>query len=186
MKIIDIMAQSAELLGLDSAKSIMASASEENESTTLENEQVARLFNLIKFSLQELCTNYIPILESVEITTTDKKYALGSLTNYIRVHNVYLDGSPIKYKIINRYLTMEKDGTYTVEYYTYPTVNSLFDEIDFLSCFSPDSLVLSLCSYYSLAVGLFDEFNDFHERYLNVAENLKNIRVFNLPLRRWE
>ncbi len=186
MKIIDIMMQSAELLGLKNAYEIMKTSNEENESSALENEEIARLYNLIKFSLQELCTNYVPMVQQTEVTTIDKKFLITSLTNFIRVHNVFLNGSAVKYKIINRYLTMENDGTYLVEYYTYPSIESMFEDIDFLSNFSPDALIFSLCAYYCLAVGLFDEFNEFHDRYIDVAENLKNIRIFNLPQRRWE
>ncbi len=185
MKIIEVLKLSAELLGLNSERDILVSTTEENESTALENEKISKLFNLVKFSLQELCTNYIPVIEKTEITTTDKKFALGNLENYIRIFKVFDGEEAVKFKIINRNLTMEEDGTYMVEYYTYPTINSLFDEIDFLSNFSPDAVVFSLCAYYCLAVGLFDDFNEFHEKYLTVAENLKNIRIFSLPQRRW-
>ena len=59
MKIIDIINQSADFLDLREVKSILATATEENETQVLEHEQVASLFSLIKFSIQELCTNYV-------------------------------------------------------------------------------------------------------------------------------
>ena len=59
-------------------------------------------------------------------------------------------------------------------------------QLDFLNNLSPDVLVLSLCAYYALAHGMFDEFEDLHDRYVEKAESLKELRVFDLPARRWE
>ena len=34
--------------------------------------------------------------------------------------------------------------------------------------------------------GMFDEFNTFHEKYISRAESLKDVKIFELPNRRWE
>ena len=69
---------------------------------------------------------------------------------------------------------------------TYPEINSMFDEIDFLSNFSPDVIVFGLCSYYCLSSGMFEDFESFYDRYISKAESLKNLKIFELPARRWE
>ena len=92
----------------------------------------------------------------------------------------------VKFKIINRNIIFEYDGEYEVVYETYPTITSLFQEIDFLQEFSPDVFVFGLCSYYSLANGMFSEFEDFHEQYITKAESLRNLKNVQMPIRRWE
>ena len=99
---------------------------------------------------------------------------------------MYLNGEPVRHKILNRHIVFEQDGTYEVEYFTYPEIKSLFDDIDFLSDFSPETLIYGLCAYYSLSHGLFDEFNSFYERYKEKAESVKGLKMFTLPQRRWQ
>ncbi|MBQ8615151.1 MAG: hypothetical protein IJ415_01120 [Clostridia bacterium] len=187
MKIIDIMKDSAMLLGLDDDCEMMETMTEDNYVEIMaENKSVASLFNLIKYSIRELCTNYVPVATSVIIKTIDKKYPLSSLINFIRVQNVYQNSQLVKFKVVNRNLIFEEDGEYVINYLTYPEIFTVFDEIDFLENFSPDVIVLGLCSYYSLAHGMFEEFEDLHERYVAKAESLKNLKIFALPCRRWE
>ena len=186
MKIIDIIKNSAELLGLINEYQILTNTTSESENTALENAEIKKLFNLIKFSIQELCTHYVPVCTSLTIAITNKKYPLSSLNNFIRVNNVFKNGQPIKFKIINRNLEFNEDGEYTVNYMTYTEINSMFDDIDFLSNFSPDVMVFGLCSYYCLSSGMFDDFDSFYDKYISKAESLKNLKIFELPARRWE
>lgn len=186
MQIIDILNESTMLLGLSDEQQILSYTTPESESASLENKNIASLFNLIKFSIRELCTNYIPVTISENVVITNKSYPLSSFNNFIRIQNVYKNEQLIKFKIINRNLILEEDGEYTVNYATYPTINSLFDDIDFLQDFSPDAIVFGLCAYFSLAHGMFDEFNTFHEKYISRAESLKDVKIFELPNRRWE
>ena len=186
MKIIEIMAQSAMLLGLGEDHMLLETATIEQENELLQNKNVESLFNLSKYALQELCTNYIPVVVSVNLLSKDCKIELKNLTNFIRVNNVTKENEIVKYKIINRNIVFEQDGEYCVEYLTYPNINSMFEEIDFLSNFSEDVVVCGLCAYFSLAHGMFDEFKEFHEQYVEKAENLKELKSFNMPQRRWE
>ena len=128
----------------------------------------------------------MPVAISVKIKTNEKKYPISSLNNFIRVQNVYHDAKLSKFKIINRSIIFEEDGEYEINYSTYPDVESVFDEIDFLQNFSPDVIVLGLCSYYSLAHGMFEEFESLHEKYIDKAESLKDLKIFEIPCRRWE
>lgn len=186
MKIIDILKDSAQLLGLVGEVSILQDTTEENESQTLQdNHYIESLFNLCKFSIRELCTNYVPVAMSVEITSNEQKFPVSQLENFIRVHNIYQNEEMVKYKIINRNILFEKDGDYVVNYATYPSICSMFDEVDFLQNLSPDVMVFGLCAYFSLAHGMFNEFKDFHEKYISKAESLKDLRIFEMPNRRW-
>ena len=157
MKIIDVLIESAELLGLHYDIPQLNEITLENENDVLtNNENIASLFNLIKFSIRELCTNYVPVFSSITITTTDKTFPISELKNFIRIQNVYKNDELVKFKVLNRNLTLEEDGEYVITYATYPDIKTVFDEIDFLQDFSPDSIVFGLCSYYSLAHGMFE------------------------------
>lgn len=186
MKIIDILIDSAFLLGLTDEADVLQSATAETESEIInQNKNVASLLNLVKYSIRELCTNYIPVVRTVSIETKDKKFAVSELENFIRIQNIQQEGQMVKFKIINRNVIFEEDGVYDVKYETYPNINQMFEEIDFLENFSPDAIVLGLCAYYSLAKGMFDEFQSFHEKYVSKAESLKSLHNFKLPSRRW-
>ena len=68
MKIVDILIDSATILGLTEETKILETATSENENQIIqENPKIASLFNLIKFSIRELCTNYIPLLKKQTI-----------------------------------------------------------------------------------------------------------------------
>lgn len=186
MRVIDIIRQSAELLGLEDLVTIIDSDNEELLAGTLENSDLNKLFSLSKFAMQELCTNYCPILRMKEFTTTDKKYPTRELDNYIRLVNVKKNNEVCNYKIYNREITLEEDGTYIAEYLSYYVPDNMFDEIDFLNRFSPDVMVFAVCSYYAVAHGMFDEFKDFHERYVDRASSLKELSAGIMPMRNWE
>ena len=186
MKVIDILKNATILLGLDNEKSILDSTTEDAQTSANENENIKKLFNLFKFSIQEFCSNYTPISNTTTISSNGKKIAMSSILNCLQVQNVLQNGINVEYKIINRNIVLDDDGEFEIKYLTYPTLNSLFDEIDFLKDLSPDVLTFGLCAYYSLAVGMFDEFNRFHEEYIKKAEGVKSLKIFDMPLRRWE
>jgi hypothetical protein len=187
MKIINILIDSANLLGLTDEMQVLQDLNDQDVDVILQNnEKIRSLFNLVQFSIKELCTNYIPMATNVHIRTENKQYALNKLENYIRIQNIFKDNVATRFKIVNRNLVFEHDGEYVVSYSSYPTITSLFDEIDYLENFSPDAMVFGLCAYYALAHGMFDEFEIFHERYIMKAESLKDIKNFELPCRRWE
>jgi len=186
MKIIDIMRLSAEMIGFGEINKILQTTTEENETEVLQNEEISKMLSLFELSVQELCTNYVSVYVEEEIEVVGNKFPLNQLTNFVRVVSVSYEGKTVKHKIINRNIIMEEDGKYTIKYCTYPTINSLFDEINFLSDFSPEVLVLGLCAYLAISLGMFKEFDVFHQQYIEKAESLKSLNIFELPLRRWE
>mgnify|MGYP003308281778 CR=1 FL=1 len=186
MKIIDVMKSSLDILGLIAERAVLESATQETESTVLSNEEIAKLFNLTKFSVQEFCSNYSPVIMEQSISVSSGVYAISSLTNCIRVNNVFKDGEPVAFKIINRNICVEQDGTYEVKYSSFPDITSMFNDVDFLANFSPDVLVFGLCAYFCLSKGMFDQFNQFHDEYIDRAESIKGVKVFEMPERRWE
>jgi len=186
MRVIDIIRQSAELLGLVDLVKIIDEENEELLAGTLENSDLNKLFSLTKFAMQELCTNYCPILTKCEFATIDKKFALRELPNYIRLVGVKKDNVDCNYKIFNREITLDEDGRYVAEYMSYLVADNMFDELDFLSRFSPDVLVFAICAYYSVAHGMFDQFEEYHSRYIDRAESLRELRSGMMPMRKWE
>lgn len=186
MKVIDVIRQSAELLGIDSLVELIDQNDAEIMAGVSDNEDLKKLFSLTKFAMQELCTNYCPILREINFSTTEGKYAISNLPNYIRLVGVKKNGVSVEYKIYNRDITLAEDGIYTAEYMSYATVEGLTDSLDFLARFSPDVLVLAVCSYYAVAHGMFEQFEDFHDRYVERAESLRELRSGTMPMRKWE
>ena len=187
MKIIDLMKESALLLGLTQDRVAMETITEENEVQILaENPKVFSLFNLIKFSIREFCSNYVPLAVREKVNVEENQYPMSKLKNLIRIKNVYLNDQVVKFKVVNRNIILEENGEYEIVYSAYPEIETVFDEIDFLESFSPDVIVFGLCAYYSLAHGMFEEFEQMHEKYIEKAESLKDLKIFNLPSRSWE
>lgn len=186
MKIIDVIKNSAELLDLKETIDALNMATEENEAEILSLSEVQRLISLSSLAIQELCSNYISVCAEQEIETENNKFPLKNLNNYVRISGVSENGNNVKFKIVNRNIVVETDGKYIVKYNTYPQVSSLFEEIDFLSEFSPDVLVMGICSYFAVSHGMFKEFELYHEQYLNKAQAIKELKLFELPSRRWE
>ncbi len=186
MQIIDILSDSAQVLGLISERDLLKSATIENQATVLEDSNIKELFHLVKFSIQELCSNYVPIADMQEIVVDNLTFELKNLTNFIKLKKISKGEEKAEYKILNRTIHFKENGIYQVYYETYPSITSLFDEVDFLSHLSPDVIVFGLCSYYCLSKGLFEDFKLFHEKYIGRAESLKDLKTFFLPTRRWE
>lgn len=186
MKIINIIQSACEFLGLSAELSILEEINEENQAEALESASIKKLFNLTKFSLQELCTSYVPVSKMQEIEVENLNFPLNNLTNFIRVQNVYENENAVAFKIINRCLVLERDGVYTIKYSTYPEITSLFDDVEFLAQLGMDVVVFGLCAYYCLNKGMFEDFERYHNSYIEKAGSLKDLRCFILPQRRWE
>lgn len=185
MKIIDILKSSAVLLGLAETSDLLNDPNTTDE-IKLQNEQVKQLFDLAGFSIRELCTNYASVLQTQEIETISKKYPVNKLENYIRVRQITNDGQPVKFKVLNRSIVVEQDGNYLVEYESYPTLLGLDDDVSFLQQLSMDVAVYGLCSYFCVAKGMFEDFEFFHDEYIQKADALKDMKSFTMPQRRWE
>lgn len=185
MKILDIMKNSAHLLGLTYELSTLETVRPDCEDEVFQDRDLNRMLALTRFAIQELCTNYIPICCEAKFTTNNKEIGLANITNCLKVLRVANKNGEVKFKIINRKIILENDGEYIVKYTTYPEIKSVYDDLEFLSSLSPDIAVLALCSYYSLSVGMFDTFKSFYEQYTEVAESLKQLKMFDLPTRRW-
>ena len=186
MKIIDILKHSAELLNLDDEASLMESATQEKDAELLKNVEIKKLFNLLKFSVQELCSNYLPVVTEQEFETENKSYLVANFPNFIRMQAVFKKDKTIKFKQVNRKLVFNEDGTFLAKYFTYPEINSMFDDLSFITCLNPDVLVFGLVSYYCLSKGMFDEFKLYNNTYMEKAESIKALKTIELPQRRWQ
>ncbi len=203
MKVIDVLSEACALLCLNDEQSILekaitnqatSSGTGETEITTpvfseeslMENEYIKKLFFLLKFSLREFCTNYFELISKNEITSEAGKINIANLPNFIKLQEVTQNGKMIKVKIVGNEIILPADGKYCLSYYTYPQISSVFDDISNFGIFNHDVVVYGLCAYFCLAFGRFDEFNNFHQQYVERAEELKTLKSFHLPLRRWE
>lgn len=185
MKVKDIIKNSALMLGLTNSVEIIEDE-QKTELEKLKDETVGTLFRLCQFSVRELCTHYLPILKQVEITTSNKQYPLSSLDNFIKIKSIKLNEAVVDYKIVNRYITFEEDGSFIVEFYSYPTISSMDDTINFMDDYGLDVAVFGLCAYFCLTKGMFEDFDQFHEEYVERAKAIKELKNVNTPQRRWE
>lgn len=185
MKVIDILTNGATMLGLVETAITMQN-SQKTDAEKLADADVGELFRLFNLSIQELCTSYMPILCSSKIETNNKTYPVASLNNCIRVNMVKCNDKEVKFKIINRVINFETDGTYDVEFSSYPTFSSLNDDVSFLQQYGVDVAVFGLCAYYCLTKGMFEDFERFHNAYLEKGNALKDMKIFVMPQRRWE
>ncbi len=186
MKILDVIRQSADLLGLDTERDLLSEAEESDETSLLENAKIAQLFNLLKFSIQELCANHLFYYVYQDFTTSNKKFSLSTLTNYLKTDAVYRGENKVKFRIFNRHLLLNEDGNYTIKYSSYPSINSIFDDVDFVTSISIDVMVYGLCAYYCLANGMFEDFDSYYDKYISKANALKEMKIFDLPTRSWQ
>lgn len=185
MKVIDVLTNGAIMLGLDQAAKLLQNQ-QKTDAEKLADADVDELFKLFNLSIQELCTSYMPILSSSVIETSNKTYPVSSLSNCIRVNMVKQNDEEVKFKIINRVINFENDGTYVVEYSSFPTFSNLTDDVGFLQQYGADIAVFGLCAYYCLSKGLFDDFKNYHDSYLEKGSALKDMKTFVMPQRRWK
>ena len=90
MQIINILSDGAQLLGLEEEKNILESTTEENQAVALENSNIKELFHLVKFSIQELCSNYVPVLNMQEIVVENLTFELKNLKSSKLLAVMYL------------------------------------------------------------------------------------------------
>lgn len=186
MKVINILQETAEILNLEQVKEVFKSEGLENEEVLLENSEILSLFNLLKLSIRELCTNYAPAVKTEIINVENNEFKLTDLVNYIRLRTVKKDSEVVPYKIVNRAIQFSENGKYEISYYTYPEINSLNEKVDFLQNLNSDVIVFGLSAYYCLSKGMFEDFHKLHEMYIERAECLKDMKVFTMPQRSWE
>lgn len=185
MKVKEILTDACILLGLD-AESEKLKDTNLTEQEKLADAQIKKLYNLLQLSLRELCANYLPILKSINKSTANKEISMTDVDNVIRINNVKLNDAPVKYKFVEGKIILSLDGEFEIIYSSYPKINSIEDELNFLPNFNPDVIVLGLCSYYCIANGLFEEFTKYNDRYLKKAQGLREIKMFTLPKRSWQ
>jgi superoxide reductase len=113
MKIVEIMSQSALFLGLQEEHFKLDIATPEEETTLLENKQIRSLFNLTRYAFQELCTNYIPVVEKISVKTNDKKIEVKDLLATVSVGSVT---HPMQEDHYIKWIIVETNLGYQVKY----------------------------------------------------------------------
>lgn len=185
MTVLKVIAAACTFLDLGAEREILEDSSK-TESEKLENEEIKKLYNLMQFALRELCSNYITVVTSVDLASSNCAIDLSNLNNFIKVNGISCNDDEIDFKIRNNKIILPFDDTFTIEYLTYPTITSLENDLDDVGIFDWGVVMLGLSAYYCLACGRFDEFNDFHAKYVLRAESIRTMKSFNLPMRRWE
>lgn len=186
MTLRDVLVMSANLLNLTDERDILQTITEDNYTEIMSaNKPIQKLYNLALTSLREICFNYLPVITEEECTTVDKKIETSSLDDFVKLIKVKQDNKLVPYKFKRGIITVKADGDYSVQYVQNPKVNSIIDSLDIFEDLSPDILVLGICAYYAVSMGMYDEFEYFHDEYLKRAEAIKKLGVYQMPSRRW-
>lgn len=186
----EVIKRSAALLNI---KEILEDRSlddltESNNSTILSNNfTLNRMFEILKIMLNDLANDYIPIVKEVELNSENKKISLSNLENLNKIMQVKYNGAGVKYSISNDCINFDFDGTFKIKYSVSPNIDNLTDSVNvFGGRISEDLLIYGLTSFYCLVVGLFDEFNIYNQIYNDKLSAINNLKIIEMPCRRWE
>lgn len=159
-----------------------------NQEDCLDNNFVlSRLFEILKILLNDIASEYAPIVKEETFISDNKIIDLSKIENFMKVCAVSIDKVPIKHKIANKSIVTNFDGVFTVKYMVYPKIENLLDEVQvFDRGVGEDLLVYGMLSLYCLAIGLTDEFEIYNNVYLEKLSAIKNLKVIDMPYRRWE
>ncbi|MBQ3503044.1 MAG: hypothetical protein IJA72_05240, partial [Clostridia bacterium] len=149
------------------------------------NFALKRLFEFSKIVLNEI-NSFTPQVDEIVIKSVDKKIPLADFASMLKIISIKNQYGYVKYLIIDEDIVVEEDDVYTITYSKFPNIDSILNEINLPSNVGEDVLINGLNSYYCLAVGLFNEFNIYNERYRERLTNLKNLKVFKMPCRSWQ
>ncbi len=185
MTIRDVLIMSANLLNLPEVDDIEAITSENCTEVMQSNKVVSKLYRLAITSLREICFNYLPVITETDIRAVDGKIEVNVLEDFVKLVKVKHNDKLVNYKFKNGIITVDEDNVYCVQYIQNPKISSILDQLDIFEELSPDILVLGICAYYAISMGMYDEFEYYHEEYLKRAEAIKKLGIYQLPNRRW-
>ena len=180
MKVINILKDICQELNIEKKLGLLGSVDENND-LLLGDPLISKLLKFINVAMQDLCVNYLAVQTEVPVMTINKTIQVNQLKNFIRAQNAFRNGNLVKYKLINRKMIFEEDGTYIVQYLTFPEFKSLWDCVDFLPGGGPECIVYAACAFYCLSNNLINRFKMYSEKYNNHAEEIKSFNVINLP-----
>ena len=146
-----------------------------------------RFFEILKIMLNELSSEYVPIIKENTFISEDKKIDLSNIENFMKVCHVSIDRVPVKYKVVDKKIITNFDGVFNVKFMAYPKIETLLDSVEvFDRGVGEDLLVYGVVALYCLAVGLTDEFSIYHNIYSEKLSALQNLKIIDMPCRRWE
>jgi len=159
-----------------------------NQEECLDNNfALNRFFEILKIMLDDIASEYVPIVKEQTFISTDKVIDFSNIENFLKVCSVSIDKVPVKYRISNKCIITNFDGVFNVKYMISPKVETLLDEVEvFDRGISVDLLVYGMLSLYCLAIGLTDEFEIYNNIYSEKLSAIKNLKVIDMPCRRWE
>ncbi len=149
------------------------------------NNTLVRMYEFAKLTINEVCSHSARINE-IKCDCYDNFIPLRSIPNVFKVIAVKNDNGYVKFSIINNAIKLKENGLYTVIYYQNPEINSILDEVDNnQGRISDDVFLFGLNAYYSLANGLYAEYNVYNAQYIERLSQIKNLKVFSMPCRSW-
>ena len=150
------------------------------------NFTINRMFEILKILVSNISSEYVPIIKVKKCSSINKQISIKSIDEQVKILQVRKDNIPVKYKLFNEAINLSFDGEFEVKYSLTPDIKTLVEDIDYFNGdVTSDLLVYGLASLYTLAVGLFDEFNVYNTIYTDRLSAIKALKIIDMPHRRW-
>ena len=181
MKVKDLLVKVAEEVGEDRVKEILMGLPETQEEFDgyMEGHEmdVNYMLDYFKIAVKDICRTEIEFKKTIKVKSVKQHYALYWLGSpVLSICSVLKDGSPVNYKRdhVTNLLEFEEDGEYEVTIKTIAEFDHIFDEVPIEFEKFEHVFVLATAAFWFLAHQMVELFNDFHDRYIDEIQDMKN------------
>ena len=181
MKVKDLLVKVAEEVGEDNLKEILKglpdSFDEFDGFMNGREMEVNYLLDYFKIAVKDICRTEIDFKKTIKVKSVKQHYALYWLGSpVLSICSVIKDGVPVNFKRdhVTNLLEFEEDGEYEVTIKTIAEFDHIFDEIPIEFEKFEHAVVLATAAFYFLSHQMIELFNDFHDRYIDEIQDMKN------------
>lgn len=181
MKVKDLLVKVAEEVGEDRVKETLANLTDKEEEydgwLNGHEMEVEYLLDYFKIAVKDICRTEIEFKKTIKIKSVKQHYALYWLGSpVLSICSVLKDGSPVNYKRdhTTNMLEFEEDGEYEITIKTIAEFDHIYNEIPVVFEKFEHVFVLATAAFWFLAHQMVELFNDFHDRYIDEIQDMKN------------
>ena len=190
MKVVDIIALAATMVGDDRLALCIKEAVEGGSSLTDEDEaEYKKFLTCYNITVSELSEEHLPLCYEEELYSSDKRFSYCDFTYQpLKIKSVYKSINPIDFKIYAEYLTADSDKiTVNYEYQPLKTVEFNDDVCPFTNTIIGErQIALGVASEYCLIKGMYEAAIMLRDRYAkSLEQTLVKRRVSRIKQRMW-
>ncbi|MBR1747157.1 MAG: hypothetical protein IJ735_02965, partial [Clostridia bacterium] len=145
------------------------------------------LLSCARFVAAECADRYSDMRKVENVESVEKILPYASFEKpFKKLVSIKQDGKEVVGKLLDSGISVEKDGTYTVEYAYFSERKEQNEELDLPKNFGVDTLAVGVAAEYFFRNGFSDEAILYKGRYDNAVRNdLRTLRAGRLPNRRF-